>query len=306
LNKQKGKDSSPIRKPCAVGFYPGDRSDLARAIEKSYLNKQGPGALPKVAQKGSRRIIAGISPHAGYIYSGPIAASLYYRLAIDGVPETFVLIGPIHGYGAGVGIMKRGFWRTPLGDVQIDEEFSEAILRQADVIADDPSVHEGEHSLEVQLPFLQALYGDKLRIAPIATSLSDLDTCTEVGRAVAGAARKTGRDIAVIASTDMTHYGIHYGYAPVGMTPIEKVLDWVRNIDGEAIKAITALDEELLLRHVREKHMTMCGYAPVAMAMVAAKELGASKVELAKYATSYNTQGSKDAIVGYCSMTMQK
>lgn len=292
--------------PCAIGFYPGDRAALVHTIEKSYLSKQGPGVLPKVDQKGSRKIKAGISPHAGYIYSGPVAASLYYRLALDGVPETFVLIGPVHGFGAGVGIMKRGAWRTPLGDVQIDEEFSEAVLKQADIIADDPSIHEDEHSLEVQLPFLQSLYGDKLRIAPIATSLGDLETCTEVGRAIGEAAKKTGKDIAVIASTDMTHYGIHYGYAPVGMSPIEKVLDWIRSIDGEAIKAITSLDEERFLRHVREKHMTMCGFAPVAMTIVAAKELGVSKVDLAKYATSYDTQGSTDAIVGYCSMTMQK
>jgi hypothetical protein len=202
--------------------------------------------------------------------------------------------------------MKRGAWRTPLGDATIDEEFSEAVLEKADIVADDPSIHEDEHSLEVQLPFLQSLYGSGLRITPIATALTDLETCKEVGKAVAEAARKTGRDIAIIASTDMTHYGMHYGYAPVGMSPIEKVLNWVRNIDGEAIKAVIALDEEKLLTLVKEKRMTMCGYAPVAMTIVAAKELGASKVELAKYATSYDTQGSTDAIVGYCSVTMQK
>jgi AmmeMemoRadiSam system protein B len=259
-----------------------------------------------VDQKGSRKIIAGISPHAGYIYSGPVAASLYYKFALDGVPEVFVLVGPVHGYGAGVGIMKRGAWRTPLGDVQVDEGFSEAILEQTDIVADDPSIHADEHSLEVQLPFLQSLYGDELRIAPIATALSDLETCTEVGKAIAEAARKVGKDIAIIASTDMTHYGIHYGYAPVGMSPIEKVLRWVKNIDSEAIRAISALDEKGFLALVREKHMTMCGYAPVAITIVAAKELGASRVELAKYATSYDTQGSVDAIVGYCSMTIQK
>jgi hypothetical protein len=292
--------------PCAIGFYPGDRAALADVIERSYLSKQGPGTLPKVDPKGSRRIIGGISPHAGYIYSGPVAASLYYRIALDGAPEIFVLVGPVHGYGAGVGIMKRGVWRTPLGDVQIDEEFCETILEQVDIVADDPSIHEDEHSLEVQLPFLQSLYGEGLRIAPIATAMDDLETCTEVGKAIAKAARKSGKDIAIIASTDMTHYGIHYGYAPVGMSPIEKVLKWVRSIDGETIEAITALDEKRLLTNVKEKHMTMCGYAPVAITIVAAKELGASKAELAKYATSYDTQGSTDAIVGYCSITMQK
>jgi hypothetical protein len=292
--------------PCAIGFYPGDRAGLRSVIEKSYLSKQGPGVLPKVDEKGSRRIIAGVSPHAGYIYSGPVAASLYYKFGLDGVPKTFVLVGPVHGYGAGIGIMKRGAWRTPLGDVQIDEEYSEALLKQADVIADDPSVHENEHSLEVQLPFLQSLYGDRLRISPIATALDDLETCTEVGRAIAEAARKLDKDIAIIASTDMTHYGFHYGYAPVGMSPIEKVLSWIRNTDGEAIKAISMLDEKRLLTVVREKQMTMCGYAPVAITIVAAKELGVTKAEVAKYATSYDTQGSTDAIVGYCSMTMQK
>ncbi|WXG45619.1 MAG: AmmeMemoRadiSam system protein B [Candidatus Atabeyarchaeum deiterrae] len=295
-----------LRMPCAIGFYPGDRKTLLETINSCYLSKQGPGSIPKVNQTGSRKIVVGVSPHAGYIYSGPVAASLYHRIALDGIPQTFVMIGPIHGYGAGVGIMKKGAWRTPLGDTQIDEEFATALLSHAEIIADDPSVHEEEHSLEVQLPFLQSLYGDKLRIVPIATSLSDLETCTEIGNAIAETAKETEKDVVVIASTDMTHYGSTYGYAPVGMSPIEKVLTWVRNTDGEAIKSIQSLNERSFLGVVREKQMTMCGYAPVATAIVAAKAFGVSKAELVKYATSYDTQGSRDAIVGYCAMLMQK
>lgn len=292
--------------PCAIGFYPGDRKSLTSIIEKCYTSKYGPGASPKVNLTGPRKIVAGISPHAGYIYSGPVAATLYYQIAIDGVPQTFVLVGPVHGFGAGVGVMRRGIWRTPLGAVRIDEEFSEVLISHADVVADDSSVHEEEHSLEVQLPFLQSLYGDELRIVPIATSLGDLETSTEIGKGIAETAKETSRDIVIIASTDMTHYGINYGYAPVGMSPIGKVLDWVRKIDGEAIKTIEALDEAKFLKLVKEKRMTMCGYAPVAAAIVAAKELGVSRGELVKYATSYDTQGSADAIVGYCSMLMGK
>jgi len=306
LFREHGKESKQIRMPCAIGFYPGDRESLESIIEKCYASKYGPGARPEVNQTGPRKIVAGISPHAGYIYSGPVAAALYYQIALDGVPQTFVLVGPVHGFGVGVGVMKRGVWRTPLGNVRIDEEFSDVLLSHADVIADDSSVHEEEHSLEVQLPFLQSLYGDALRIVPIATSLGDLETCTEIGKGIAKSVRKTNRDIVVIASTDMTHYGIHYGFAPVGMSPIGKVLDWVRNIDAEAIKTIEALDEEKFLKLVKEKRMTMCGYAPVATAIVAAKELGVSRGDLVKYATSYDTQGSKDAIVGYCSMLMRK
>jgi AmmeMemoRadiSam system protein B len=292
--------------PCAIGFYPGDRRSLSSIIEKCYMSTYGPGASPKVNRAGPRKIVAGVSPHAGYIYSGPVAANLYYQIALDGAPETFVLVGPVHGFGAGVGLMRRGAWRTPIGDVQIDEEFSDVLLSHADVIADDSSAHEEEHSLEVQLPFLQSLYGDSLRIVPIATSLGDLETCTEIGKGIAESITETHKDAVVIASTDMTHYGINYGYAPVGMSPISKVLDWIRNIDGDAIKAIEALDESKFLRIVKERRMTMCGYAPVATAIVVAKELGVSKAEVIKYATSYDTQGSADAIVGYCSMLMRK
>jgi AmmeMemoRadiSam system protein B len=306
LVKTGGKGPTQIRMPCAIGFYPGEKQALLRSIEKCYLNPHGPNKRPKVNQSGARRIIAGIAPHAGYIYSGPVAASLYYEVALDGVPQTFVLVGPLHGFGAGVATMRRGVWRTPLGDTPIDEGFSEALLKHGNIIIDDPTVHEGEHSLEVQLPFLQSLYGDRLRIVPIATSLGDPETCAEIGRAIAKATAETKKDVAIIASTDMTHYGIHYGYAPVGMSPIEKVLRWVKDIDAQAIEAIKTLDEKKLLALVSEKHMTMCGYAPVAIAMVAAKESGASRVELLKYATSYDTQGSEDAIVGYCSILMQK
>lgn len=292
--------------PCAIGFYPGDKDSLLRAIENCYMSPYGPKMHPKVNQEGARRIIAGVVPHAGYIYSGPVAASLYYRMAVDGVPRTFVLVGPVHGLGAGVAIMKRGLWRTPLGDVEIDEEFSDTLLKHGAIIADDASVHEDEHSLEVQLPFLQSLYGERLQIVPIATSLGDLETCAEIGEAIASTVVEMNRDVAVIASTDLTHYGIHYGYAPVGMTPIEKVVSWVKDTDAEVIEAIKNLDEKKLLRLVSEKHLTMCGYAPVAVAITAAKQLGVSKAELVKYATSYDTQGSRDAIVGYCSMLLQR
>jgi AmmeMemoRadiSam system protein B len=292
--------------PCAIGFYPGDRKSLKNIIEKCYMSKHGPGALPKVDRTGPRKIVAGISPHAGYIYSGPIAATLYYQIALDGVPETFVLVGPVHGYGSGVSVMRRGVWRTPLGDVQIDDEFSDALLSHADVITDDSSIHEEEHSLEVQLPFLQSLYGNALRIVPIATSVSDLEICNEIGKGIANSVKETHRDVIVIASTDMTHYGIHYGFAPVGMSPIGKVIDWVKKIDGEAIKTIEELTESKFLEIVKIRHMTMCGYAPVATTIVAAKALGASAGQLVKYATSYDTQGSVDAVVGYCSMLMRK
>lgn len=306
MPKSRGKDIKRIRMPCAIGFYPGDREALLRTIEKCYLSPYGPNMRPRVSQTGARKIIAGIAPHAGYIYSGPIAATLYYQIALDGVPKTFVLVGPVHGLGAGVSIMSRGVWRTPLGDVSIDEEFSDALLKNADIIAEDSSVHEDEHSLEVQLPFLQSLYGERLQIVPIATSRGDPETCAEIGKAIVKTMAEIRRDTVIIASTDMTHYGIHYGYAPVGMSPIEKILEWVKDIDAKAIETIKMLDEIKFLRLVSEKQMTMCGYAPVAVAMVAAKESGASKAELVKYATSYDTQGSKDAIVGYCSMLMQR
>ncbi|MFX0096399.1 MAG: AmmeMemoRadiSam system protein B [Candidatus Hodarchaeota archaeon] len=295
-----------VRRPVATGFYSSSPDETKELIRSSFLNPHGPGRLPKTENDGSRRIIAGISPHAGYIYSGPIAAHLFYELAHDGRPETFVIIGPSHGGYLGIAIMREGLWQTPLGNVEIDKTVAESIMKLGKeqdkrLIVADSWPHEREHSLEVQLPFLQFLYGEGFKIVPIAVGRSDLDTCRRVGEVVAKAIEKSKQDIVILASTDMTHYGsMFYGFAPIGSGPIEKVIEWVYETDGRIISAICELDTNKMLNLA--KKTTMCGSIPVAITMEASRALGAQEVKKLKYATSFDIQGSIDAIVGYLSI----
>jgi hypothetical protein len=197
-------------------------------------------------------------------------------------------------------------WRMPMGDVQVDSELARAIVKHSEFVDINPEAHDGEHSIEIQLPFLQYVYGEKLRIVPITVGYGDYGMCENVGKAIAEAAGELGRDAVVLGSTDFTHYGALYGYTPAGTRPFERVLRWVYETDRSLIDLIVSLDAEGLVRTVRENNYTMCGYLPVATMLVAAKAMGASKGELLKYATSYDVQGSTDLIVGYASIAIEK
>lgn len=293
------------RSPAAIGFYPGKKQDLKKMIEECYLSEFGPKSLPKVNPKGPRKIVACVCPHAGYYYSGPVAAHAYRAVADDGKPDSFVLIGPSHIGYPGASIMVEGNWIMPEGNVPVDTALAKAIISNAAIILDEARAHRDEHSLEVQLPFLQELYKD-LKIVPIALGMSDWETCQEVGKGVAAAIKGENANAVIIASTDLTHYGMMYGYAPAGTKPIEKVVKWVHDTDGEIISKIETLDAQGLLKLVRTKGLTMCGAAPVTSAIVAAKELSATKGMKLQYATSYDIRGSSDAIVGYLSAIMIK
>lgn len=274
------------RNPAVSGmFYPGTAGALKEQIEWCYKHKLGPGHIPTVNKKGPRQIIALVVPHAGYIYSGPVAAHAYKELANDGVFDTAVIIGPNHtGYGSPVSLWNEGQWRTPLGKVKIDEELAQKLL--GGVIEADESAHIYEHSIEVQLPWLQHLYKD-VRIVPITMLAQDIGTARAVGQAISEA----GNNIIIIASTDLTHYE---PYA----TAAEK--------DRSMIEAITSLDEEKLYYRRALLNCTMCGYGPVAAAIVAAKEMKAQKATLLKYATSGDTSGDFSRVVGYACIAITK
>jgi AmmeMemoRadiSam system protein B len=277
-----------LRPPAVAGqFYAGTRSALLKQIEWCYLHQHGPGKLPK-AKKGERRILGLVSPHAGYMFSGPVAAHGFARLAEDGKPDSFVLIGPNHtGAGSGVSTVTSGRWSTPMGDVQVDSELSGAIMRASGVIDSDPLAHRHEHSLEVQLPFLQHLFGSEFKIVPIAMMLQDAETSIEVGDAVAKAS--AGKDVVILASTDFTHYEPKQSAA-------EK--------DGEVIERIISLDPSGVVSTVEDRGISMCGYGPVAAMLQAARRLGAKKAELLKYATSGDTGGPMSQVVGYGSIVV--
>lgn len=275
-----------VRKAVVAGmFYASSPAELKEQIEWCYRHKVGPGSLPRVNSKGPREIIAVVVPHAGYIYSGPVAAHAYKELASDGLFDTAVIIGPNHsGRGAAVSVWTKGAWETPLGEVSINEELADSLL--GGVIEADETAHSEEHSIEVQLPWLQHLYGD-VSLVPITMLAQDLGTAREVGKAVS----RVGGNVIIIASSDFTHYEPH----PIAS---EK--------DNSVIEAITNLNEEQLYQRRDSLNCTMCGYGAIAAAIVAAKEMHAKKATLLKYATSGDTGGDFTSVVGYGSIAIRR
>ena len=154
-----------VRHPCQAGaFYEGNAESLKRQIRNCFLNKLGPGQLPTVVENGPRSVVGLICPHAGYMFSGPVAAHSYYQLAIDGKPDLVFILGPNHtGLGSGLAVMNEGVWRTPLGDVEIDAEAANQVVQESKIVDVDETAHSYEHSIEVQLPFLQYLYGGRIQ-----------------------------------------------------------------------------------------------------------------------------------------------
>jgi len=272
-----------VRRPWVAGaFYPADPDRLRQTIESCFTHRLGPGGLPGTASP-ERRIVAVVCPHAGYMYSGPVAAHSYYHLAAEARPESVVVIGPNHtGMGSPIAMMRSGAWETPLGEVEIDEGLADAIFRASDIIDIDEWAHAREHSIEVQLPFLQYIYGPGLRFVPICMGFQDLESSREVGRAVAEAVG--GADAVIVASTDLTH---------------QEPQASANRKDRLVLESILSLDEAALQERVRSHRVTMCGYGPVSAAIVASKMLGAEKAELLAYHTSGDVTGDHSAVVGY-------
>ena len=260
-----------IRQPAVAGqFYPGSPVQLREMI------------AGMVDEKAAREEVVGlVSPHAGYPYSGPVAGATISRVKLK---ETFVILGPNHtGMGKPFSIMTEGLWRMPLGDVQVDSELGRRMAALSSYLKEDDEAHRFEHSIEVQLPFLQYFKKD-IKLVPIVLSSAAGTAYKEIGRAIARAVRELKKEVIIIASSDMTHYEPQAS---------------AQRKDSQAIEAILALDEDELLRRVNELNISMCGYAPVVSLITAAKELGAGKAELVKYQTSGDTTGDYSAVVGY-------
>jgi len=280
-----------LRHPSQAGmFYAGTDQALRAQIEKCFTHKLGPGKLPKIAERELQTIIGLVCPHAGYMYSGPVAAHAYHDLAADGKPDIVVLFGPNHtGYGSALSLMKDGVWRTPLGDLEIDTVTADLILKESSVIDVDDSAHTYEHSIEVQLPFLQYLYGSAFKFVPICFLMQDLESSREVGLAVAKAL--SGKNGLVIASSDMTHYEPHQR---------------AEQKDRMATNAAVKMDEELYFSTVETYSISTCGYGPMVAAITASKLLGAKKARLLCYKTSGDITGDFSSVVGYASMSFAK
>ncbi len=275
-----------IRKPAVAGiFYERNSDSLKKQIEWCFEHRLGPGKIPEKTLE-RREIKGAMVPHAGYQYSGPVAAHSYYKIFEDGFPETFVILSPNHtGLGSGISTMLEGEWETPLGNVRIDEELTEKLVEDAGIIDLDAMAHVQEHSLEVQLPFLQYFNRD-FEIVPVSMWMQDLESSYKIGKSIKKAAEELGKDIVVIASSDMTHY---------------KPQSIAKENDSKVLDAINSLDEKLMIKRVLEMNVTMCGYGPVATTIIASKEMGAQNAEILKYATSGDTTGDESAVVGYAS-----
>lgn len=267
-----------LRQPAVAGtFYPDDRKRLAAMVEEFLFAEE---IIPGV--------VAGVAPHAGYQYSGAAAGALY--AAIE-VPEAVVILGPNHrGIGSPYGMFDKGAWRTPLGDVAINEALAEAIGREVGFIQADPGCHQYEHSIEVQLPFLQSRRPG-VTFVPICIGEMDFNRLVELGGGIAAAAKATGIETLVIASSDMTHY---------------ESAEEAERKDHMAIERMRALDEEGLWRTVARYNISMCGVAPAVSAIAAARDLGAAEGKLVVYSNSGDVTGDASEVVGYASMAFIK
>jgi AmmeMemoRadiSam system protein B len=280
-----------IRRPIVASqFYEGSAEALKAQISSCFLSKLGPQKLPQVNfQNHPRNIVGLICPHAGYVYSGPVAAHCFFDLAVDGKPDSVVLLGPNHtGYGSALSIMREGIWQTPLGDVKIDTELADAILHETSVVDVDELAHRYEHSIEVQLPFLQFLYGNEFKIVPICFLLQDYASAVEVGRALVEALDAT--NTVVVASSDMTHY-------EPAKTAAAK--------DRAALKAVTDLDAKRFYQTVENQNITACGFAPITSLITYANGVNA-KAQLLSYHNSGDISGDHSSVVGYAAVSFKK
>ena len=278
-----------MRKPAVAGsFYPGSFTGLQRQIEDCFKHPLGPGALPGEGKSAERHIIGLVSPHAGYIYSGPVAANGFSRIAAEKKPGTVVIVGPNHrGLGAMVAVGREGPWQTPLGSVEVDVGVGEAIVSAGHWAKWDDLAHSMEHSLEVQVPFLQYIYGPEFKIVPIAMLRQELEIGEDLGRAIAAALK--GKDGLIIASSDFSHYE---SQSSAGRK------------DRMALDAILNLDPARLEETVNSHNISMCGPGPVMAMITACKELGAKKASLLRYATSGDITGDYSQVVGYASVAV--
>jgi AmmeMemoRadiSam system protein B len=209
---------------------------------------------------------------------------------LDGKPDIAVVFGPNHtGYGSALAVMNEGSWRTPLGDVKIDGETANKIVKESRIVDVDDSAHSSEHSIEVQLPFLQYLYGSEFKIVPICFLMQDLQSAKEVGKAVAKVL--AGKNAVVIASSDMTHY-----------EPQERA----SKKDKQALEAVEAMDEDRFYSVVESQRISACGYGPIVALISAAKGLGAKEAKLLSYKTSGDITGDHSSVVGYAAVCFTK
>ena len=275
------------RAPAVAGmFYPEDSQKLRELVNQSFRNQRfGPGKSPPSEVK--RRIYGLVSPHAGFVYSGAVAANGFYEASSIDFQDV-IMVGPNHyGIGSLVAGMKEGEWETPLGNVEINTELAEEIAARSTTLDFDNFAHSRDHCLEVQLPFLQYIK-QNFRIVPIVLTSQRSDTAYDLGNAISKTIVEKNYDgTLLIASSDFTHYESN---------------SEAHRKDNELIKPILDLDVNKFYAVLERLDVSACGYGAIATMMVAAKNLGANRGELLKYATSGDVTGDTSAVVGYSSI----
>jgi len=266
-----------LRLPAVAGqFYPETPGALIAEVEKHVLRSRD--------RQPARGVIA---PHAGIRYSGDVAGAVYSRVEI---PPSVVLLGPNHtGRGEAVALMAAGVWTMPQGEVAVDGELARAILQESHHVRIDERAHQGEHSLEMQLPFLQ-YFRRELAIVPICLKHQSLAACEEIGTAIARAVERAPGPVLIVASSDMSHYQTHAT---------------TQRQDALAIAHLFRRDAKGLYETVRAEGISMCGLTPVAVMLSAVNRLGARRVEQAAYMTSGEINGDWDRVVGYLGMVIR-
>ena len=265
------------RNPAVAGmFYPGSEELLNRELDLM---------MPEAGEKV--KALGVVSPHAGYVYSGKVAGELLSSVIIT--PKV-ILLGPNHtGLGSRASIMTEGSWSLPNGTVPIDTSLAEDILQRSDFLTPDELAHMREHSIEVQVPFLLHERSD-ISIVPITLMGLSVESCRELGHAIAGAIESAGEDVLILASSDMTHY---------------ESQESAKAKDKKAIDRVLGLDPEGLMDVVSRNNISMCGVIPATVMLFAAKKLGAKKAALVRYATSGDVSGDYDQVVGYAGMVVE-
>jgi AmmeMemoRadiSam system protein B len=269
-----------IRKPAVAGsFYPADSDKLHKSVS-SYLADAG-----KISDEfNNHRLLGIISPHAGYIYSGSVAAYGYNYLAKEDF-QSYIVLAPSHRVRfKGASIMPKGVYKTPLGDAEIDYDLSER-LEKRDYFGLIKEAHDMEHSLEVQLPFLQIIKPDA-KIVPIVIGTTDIDICRIIGETIAEEINSTNKEYGIIISTDLSHYHTYN----------EAV-----KIDTGFINALESFEEKNIKENLSSGKGEACGEGAVLAGISLSKKIGAKKLKVIKYANSGDTAGPKDQVVGYLS-----
>lgn len=260
-----------IREPAVAGqFYPRHAEALQQQVEEALGEAQ-----EQVPALGV------VSPHAGYVYSGAVAGAVLSRVHI---PKQVIILGPNHtGYGEYAAVYASGAWSTPLGQVPIATDLAKQLVSYFPDLSSDTEAHRREHSLEVQVPFLQRLRSD-VEILPLCLSHLSLKLCEELGAALARLCQDQAEPPLLLASSDMNHY---------------ESQEVTLAKDGMAIAAIQDLDPESLYRVVHEENISMCGIIPVTTLLFAVRALGASQAKLIAHTTSGDVNHDYSAVVGY-------